>query len=140
METNTTNLTSVDIEYRLKHFTGTTKYYRFTPFYPDILLTDGTNEAQKLLECNWLFLHIASRQHHYKIKNCKKLQQIQFWTFTVDHKTHDNLLVCERDRGDVAYKLKFDCTDFKLASFQVYVQPMQVGEYSCKVIHLPSEY
>lgn len=140
METNTISLSSAEIEHQLRYYSGTEKYYRFTPFYPHILLTDGTKEAQRLLGCNWLFLHIASRQYHYKIKNCQMLQQIQFWTFTVDHENQDNLLVCERDKGDIAYKLKFDCTDFKLEKFKVYVQPMQVGEHHCKVIHLPNEY
>ena len=140
MNSNTTNLTSAEIESQLKYYTGTTRYYRFSSFHPYTFLTDGALEAQKLLECNWLFLHIASRQEHYKIKNCQMLQRIQFWTFTVDHKNHDNLLVCERDKGDIAYKLKFDCTDFKLEKFQVYVQPLQIVEHDCKVIHLPNEY
>ena len=75
MNSNTTNLTSAEIESQLKYYTGTTRYYRFSSFHPYTFLTDGALEAQKLLECNWLFLHIASRQEHYKIKNCQMLQQ-----------------------------------------------------------------
>ena len=140
MNSNTTNLTSAEIESQLKYYTGTTRYYRFSSFHPYTFLTDGALEAQKLLECNWLFLHIASRQEHYKIKNCPYLQQIQFWTFTVNHETSDNLLICERDTNDIAYKISFDYTDFKLAKFHIYVQPTEIGNTACEIIHLPSEY
>ena len=119
----------------LGHFTGTAQYWRYSPLFPSVLLTDGAKYVAEEGEAFWLMDAIASVQSIPMIRNDEALQSIQFWRLAV-HPDRSAPLTCERDEDDIVYTQEIQFTDFPLDRFLLYVCPSERG----KVIMLPSEY
>jgi len=73
-----------EIANNLSQFSGTGAYYRYSPLFPFLLLTDGTRYLVEACNCYWLIDLIASMQRDPLIRDHKKLQAIQFWNLTVN--------------------------------------------------------
>lgn len=133
-----------EIEKTLRGFTGTTKYYRHSPqLFPLFHLTDGTHYVAEELEAHWLMDFIASHQMNPLIKNHRKLQELQFWTLTVNDSK--GVIVCEWDTGQVVYREAISYTDFPLESVSIWVAPLYLGPDDInppikRVAYLPSEH
>ena len=112
----------------LAQFTGTTTYYS----HPlGLRYTDGVQYLAERGGAYWLLDAIASWQGDERVSQDPMLQQIQFWRLTVND-DRSALLVCDRDRGDVAVSQEIDWTDFPLDQITLYCQQ--------GVVLLPSEY
>ena len=57
-----------NIQQALCSFIGTEKYYKYSPLFPNFLLTDGTRYVVKQCEAGWLIDEIAAYQIDPKIK------------------------------------------------------------------------
>jgi hypothetical protein len=124
----------------LAQFTGTEKYYRYSPLFPFMLLTDGTRYLAESCDCYWLIDLIASMQLDRLIKEHEQLQSLQFWKLTVND-DRSATVICEWDSEQIVYSQKIDYTDFPLNEARIWVQPYhssQQGKHF--VAHLPSEY
>jgi len=126
--------TAAEMNEGLRNFYGTENWYRFSPLFPRMLLTDGVKWLADNAECYWLLDVIGS--HQPKALKDKKLRDIQFWTLTV-HPDHSATVICERDSGDVAIKQEIENTGFPLPEMKLWVEPMGDGQYC---IILPSEH
>ena len=118
-----------ELESGLSGFYGTEGFHKLC-ILSDLLATDGVAYLCEKASCYWLFDAIASYQ-----KACRKdamLKDMQFWTLKVNLKKQSAVLICERDKGDVAFRQKIEYTDFPLSEIKFYVQN--------KVVMLPSEY
>ncbi len=115
-------------ESELSQFTGTSQYYQH-PF--GVLYTDGVQYMAKRGGGYWIIDLIAIWQLHPKVYQDPMLQQIQFWTLTVND-DRSALLICERDTDDIAVSQRIPFTDFPLKTLRLYFQN--------GVILLPSEY
>lgn len=115
-------------EGELSQFTGTSQYYQ----HPlGVLYTDGVHYMAERGGAYWLLDLIAIWQLHPRIAQDPMLQQIQFWTLTVND-DRSAQLICERDSDDIAVTQRIPFTDFPLKMLRLYVQD--------GVILLPSEY
>lgn len=127
---------------QLNQFIGTTQYYRYSPLFPYLLLTDGTKFLVEKSRSYWLFNTIAALQLHPPIREHFKSQQIQFWTFTVTD-NRSATLICEWDKGMTVYEEKMEPINFYLESISIWVQPTRFPdkpENCYYVAYLPSEY
>ncbi len=97
-EKKESNLTHADLE----QFTGTTQYYRYSPLFRQMVLTDGTRYLAEAGECYWLFDRIASLQIHPDIKNHPELQTLQFWWLDV-REGQTGILTCEWHKDKIVY-------------------------------------
>jgi hypothetical protein len=68
-----------EISNNLSQFSGTEAYYRYSPLFPFMLLTDGTKYLSDACQCYWLLDIIASMQLDPLIKDHQELQTMQFW-------------------------------------------------------------
>jgi hypothetical protein len=124
MEYSDNRLTEGD----LSQFTGTSQYYA----HPlGVVYTDGVQYMAEQGGGYWLIDLIAIWQFDPRILSDPMLQQIQFWTLTVND-DRSALLICERDSDDVAISQEIPFTDFPLKTLRLY--------YQGGVILLPSEY
>lgn len=115
-------------EGELSQFTGTSQYYQ----HPlGVLITDGVHYVAERGGAYWLIDVIAIWQLHPRIYQDPMLQQIQFWTLTVND-DRSAQLICERDSDDIAVSQRIPFTDFPLKTLRLYFQD--------GVILLPSEY
>jgi hypothetical protein len=129
-------LTHADLE----QFTGTTQYYRYSPLFQQMVLTDGTRYLAEAGECYWLFDHIASLQIHPDIKNHPELQTLQLWRLDV-REDQTGILTCEWHKDKIVYTEKIPFIDFPLDHVRVWVAPTWLEDAgSVKVAFLPSEY
>ena len=141
---NTKNQLNQDaILRKLKTFSGTEKYHRYSSLHPRFLLTDGTLYLAKSCSCYWLFDYLASQQSNPVIKNHKELKSIQFWKLEVEDSS--GLIICEWDAGQVVYKERIGFTDFPLESIRIWIIPTWISaDLTNNNIHmvamLPSEY
>ena len=120
--------TQAEILDGLKNFYGTENYYKYRLFNIEIVLTDGVKWLCENAGCYWLMDAILSYQ-----KKCRKddmLKGMQFWKLTVKDKSA--VLICERDKDNVAIQQKIEYTDFPLQEISIWVQN--------GVALLPSEY
>lgn len=127
---------------QLNQFIGTTQYYCYSRLFSYLLLTDGTKFLIEKTRCYWLFNTIAALQLHPLIKEHFKLQQIQFWTFTVAD-NRSATLICEWDKGMTVYEERIERINFYLESISIWVQPTRFPDNpdNCYYIaYLPSEY
>ncbi|WP_039726897.1 DUF6876 family protein [Leptolyngbya iicbica] len=115
-------------EGELSQFTGTSQYYQ----HPlGVLITDGVHYMAERGRAYWLIDVIAIWQLHPRIYQDPMLQQIQFWTLTVND-DRSAQLICERDSEDIVVTQRIPFTDFPLKKLRLYFQD--------GVILLPSEY
>jgi hypothetical protein len=112
----------------LKHFTGTTAYYRL---YPKILLTDGTKYLADQASCYWLMDVFASHLLTAIDGNIEPFTCLQLV------KTGDQALVQIDDgNGVLLAEQHIEFTDFPLDSIKLFACWNE--EYW--VLMLPSEY
>lgn len=115
-------------EGELSQFTGTTQYYQ----HPlGVTYTDGVQYMAERGGGYWIIDAIAAWQFDARVSQDAMLQQIQFWTLTVNDDRSAEL-ICERDTDDIAVTQRIPFTDFPLERLQLYFQD--------GVILLPSEY
>jgi len=133
--------TAEQIRQELRHFTGTTAYYRFSRLYPNFLLTDGAKFLAERCQAFWLLDLIASHQINPDLRNHPQLQdgELQFWTLTVTDSSA--VAVCEWDTGQEVTRQEIEYTDFPLPEIRLYVADTVLGyAQRVKVAFLPSEY
>lgn len=137
MENN--KLNSQEIQENLRYFFGTSQYYRYSPLFPNFLLTDGTLYVAEACEAFWLVDLIASHQINPVISKHPELQALQFWYLTV--KDNKALLTCEWDKNEVVYTENIEPTNFPLSFIKIWVAKRQVekGKYTF-IAYLPSEH
>lgn len=134
----------------LSHFYGTVNYWKSpTPWVP-FLYTDGVQHVAEHGGAYWLLDAIGSWQFEQRIKQDSSLQDIQFWTLTVNE-DQSAVLTCERDQDDVVVVQQIGYTDFPLVKIRFYLchmfcywqydpndGPRRVQNYGCLI--LPGEY
>ncbi|MGB4467553.1 MAG: DUF6876 family protein [Azovibrio sp.] len=113
----------------LAQFYGTEHYYRFSPMYHNMYLTDGTKFLAEEAGAYWLMDMIASylpriKQHGFG--SVKLVVKDGVGTFTIDD-----------GNGNVFAKQKIDYTDFPFDEFSMFVAE---GMEDTWVIMLTSEY
>jgi len=123
-------------ESMLRQFTGTERYYRWSPLFRLCVLTDGSKYLAENAGAYWLMDAIASHQPE-ALKN-EKLQYFQLWTLKVTNKSA--ILTCREDSGHgnsakITQKIKY--TDFPLDEINLYCNPLDEKN---RVILLQSEY
>jgi hypothetical protein len=80
-------------------------------------------------EAYWLIDAIASWQHSDLAKHDPML--LQFWKLIVNE-DNSAQLICERDRGDIAFQKEIVFTDFPIPEIRFY--------FTGGVLMLPAEY
>ena len=123
---------AIELKTGLAGFYGTQAYHRFSPLFPNLVLTDGANYLANKAGAFWLMDIIGSYQ-----KECQKddmLRDMQFWTLKVTD--GEAVVTCERDTNNVAFTQDIPYTDFPLDEIKLYV--CNNGDYM--VVLLPSEY
>jgi hypothetical protein len=131
-----------EIANNLSQFSGTGAYYRYSPLFPFLLLTDGTRYLVEACNCYWLIDLIASMQRDPLIRDYKKLQAIQFWKLTVNAE-QSATVTCEWDSEQTVYAQNIEYTDFPLSEARIWIQPYysSPSDKNKKLVaHLPSEY
>ncbi|RZM77792.1 DUF6876 family protein [Leptolyngbya iicbica] len=104
----------------LGHFRGTSQYYRYPVPWVPFLYTDGVQYVVSKGDAYWILDLIGSWQGEKEVKGDSMLQQIQFWTLTVNEDRTAEMK-CERDSGDVAVVQKIKLTDFPLPRIRFYL-------------------
>ena len=126
--------TASEIQSALNQFCGTENWYKWSVLFPNVVLTEGAKYLADVADCYWLMDAIASYQ-----PECKKdemLRDFQVWTLKVNpDKTAT--LICERDRGNVAFKQELEYTDFPLKEIKMYCNPL---DENVQCILLTGEY
>jgi len=112
----------------LGYFTGTLQWYRYSPIFPKVLLTDGTLHVAQKGGAFWLMDVIAS--HIPAIKG----DRFALAKLTVTGRTAT--FVLENGNGKSLAQQEIEYTDFPLAEIKLYV----VADESNWIILLPSEY
>lgn len=131
-----------EISNNLRQFTGTSAYYRYSPLFPFMLLTDGTKYLSDECQCYWFLDIIASMQLDPLIRDHQELQTMQFWNLTVNA-DRSATVTCEWDRHQTVYTQTIGYTDFPLNEVRIWVQPhypFPGTKEKQLVAHLPSEY
>ena len=105
----------------LRNFTCTENYYS-SPYYK-FVYTDGVKYVAQNGSCHWLLSLISLNQSENKIRQNKYLQEIQFWTLTVD-KDQSGKLVCEQDEGITILEKIIHYTEFPLPEIKFYLSNM----------------
>ena len=129
----------------LAEFTGTSCYHRCSPYFPNVLLTDGAKYIGDKLGCFWLFDLIGLLQKTPHIAKHPELQRLQFWHLLVAEDASAKLN-CEWDKDELVYSHKIPFTDFPatpepLCLYSQRLDLRVIGEKGIGwVIHLPSEY
>lgn len=119
----------------LRMFTGTNAYYRYSPLFRNILLTDGSKYLAENANAFWLMDVIASHQPN-ALKD-KDLDYFQLWTLKVN-KDHSAVITCQKDSGaKPSITQNIEYTDFELDEVQLYCQRYDEKN---RVIFLTSEY
>lgn len=116
----------------LENFTGTEKYYRYTP---ETVLTAGTKFLAEKAECFWLIDLIASFQTPAFLSRAFDLQT---WSIAV-HPNNSVTVICTA-KGEELAREEIGKTDFVLgrtAPFKLYVARLSDGVNVA--IFLPSE-
>ena len=115
-----------DIESQLAHCCGGESYYK--TMFPNLYFTEGIKTLRDLCSCQWLIDAILSYQP--KCIKDPMLKECQFW----DLKKEKNswMLICRRDKEDVAFTQRIGSSDFPLDSITIWVMD--------GIILLPSEY
>ena len=124
--------TAEEIQSVLNHCYGTEGYHRWSSLFRNHVLTDGTKLLCEMADCYWLMDAIAS--YHKSAMKDEMLQDIQFWTLTVNGT--EATLICERDTDNIAFKQTIPYTDFPLKEIKLYVSR---ADENLWVILLPSE-
>ena len=114
----------------LLQFTGSTQCHRWSRL-TRLVMTDGVQYLAKEAGAYWLLDAIASYQNSPQVKGSRRLQEIQFWTLSVNGS--QGILECVEDSGEPPIvRQEIPYTDFPLKEIKLYV---------CNgVIFLPSEY
>lgn len=133
----------------LGQFRCTSQYYRYPVPWVPFLYTDGVQHVVSKGNASWILDLIGSWQSEKEVKGDSMLQQMQFWTLTVNEDSTAKMK-CERDSDDVALVQKIEYTDFPLSRIRFYLCHMFcywqfAGDTSRRndhygVLILPSEY
>ena len=123
----------------LSQFTGTESWHKWSPLFPQMLLTDGARYVAERGGENgayWLMDAIAS--HQPELQKNPRLKDAQFWKLLV-HSDKSAELTCVEDEGiPPVVTQEIDYTDFDLEALSLYCMP--VGDGIHYTILLPSEY
>lgn len=123
----------------LSGFCGTEQYTRYSPLFPNVLLTDGALFVAENGGTNggfWLMDAISSYQPDLQRKY-RWAKEMQFWKLTVDLNKKSAVLTCTEDSDkEPVVKQVIEYTDFDLPSIDLWVGPMDDKQ----IILLPSEY
>lgn len=114
----------------LRNFTGTGQWYRWSPLFRNILLTDGSKYVADECGAYWLMDAIASHQIDPKAAR----EEFQVWTFK--RGTPSTLTMTDGDSDAPVIQQEIGYTDFPLEEIQLWVE----ADPSGKVILLPSEH
>jgi len=128
------------IQKALLEFHGTTAYHRYSPLFPNFLLTDGACFLAEICEAFWLMDAIASYQGSPAIHRNQRLRQLQFWTLTVTGES--GILTCQEDSDrKPAIRQEIPYTDFPLPRIQIWVAPTEFPDGKMVLIaYLPQEH
>ena len=123
-------MNATQIQSELKHFRGTTIYYKHLfPGKSPILLTEGCNYIREQCHAYWLFDAILSYQGDSRLKGVG----FQVWDLQLQEKDLTWLLTCREDRGKPSIiKQVIPYSDFPLQKITIWVID--------GVALLPSEY
>lgn len=124
----TDTLTQAD----LAHFTGSEKWYKWSPLFPKVVLTEGTRYVAEKGQAYWLMDIIASVQ----LENHVKKHEFQVWTLKTEGSK--GIVTCEDGNSNIIYTQNIEYTDFPLPEIRFYFAPG--GPEGTWVIMLPSEY
>lgn len=111
------------LQQELVQFTGTERYYKFSPL-SKLVLTDGVKYLADKAGAYWLLDIIVSYQH--QLRN----EGFQDWVLTV--KDGKGIVTCTDGNSKQLVKQQIDFTDFPLDGISLYCMD--------GVILLPSEY
>jgi hypothetical protein len=128
----------------LGQFTGTEGYHRYSPLFPNVVLTDGAlyvaengggHGAFWLMDVIASQITLAARKH-------PMCREFQIWELKVNLKKRTAVVTCIPDsemKPVVTQRIGY--TDFDLPYIKFYVEPQVVGEGKMVwVILLPSEH
>lgn len=119
---------ATEIRDNLSYFTGTERYYRWSPLFSRFVLTDGAQYLAQNAECYWLMDAIASHvgaYHDQGFALARLKKQDKGW-----------LLTLEDGNDGVLARQEIEFSDFPLDEITLYVCPQD----AMWVILLPSEY
>lgn len=126
--------TAAELAANLAQFTGTTAYYRY--WQGITLITDGIKYLAEQTDGYWLLDIIGSYQPELARHADYRLQEMQFWTFTVNP-DQSGQLICRADSNESpAVKHEILWTDFPLPGIQIWIGV----EEKERIALLPSEY
>lgn len=128
-------ITAEQLERNLCMFTGTEEYHRFSPLWPNVLLTDGAKYLAEKAQAYWFMDVIGS-----VIKCTKGIEQYWMLNCFLKVNLENNTAVVTVTDGNKKelYKQNISYTDFPLAEVNVYCNSDDGGK--TRVILLPSEY
>ena len=125
-------MTSNEILQGLSNFTGTTSYYRYSPLFPNMVLTDGTKYLAEAADAYWLMDAIASYLPKYREQGFAVVKLSKF--------DHGWKLRIEDGNNGVLASQVIEFSDFPLDTFTLYVAPQGMDNETVWVIMLTSEY
>lgn len=96
----------------LPQFIGSVDVYKYSPLFPNLVLTEGVKALAEVGECFWLIDQIASLQAHSKIKANTTKYDLQYWTLKVNHQDCSASLTCNTQTK--LYSERIEYTDFAL--------------------------
>lgn len=123
--------TTEELQSDLQCFTGTSKYWRFSPIFPNVLLTDGAQYVAEEMGAYWLMDVIAS--HLPKVKG----EQFAFARLQVENESAKFELTDDIPAKKTWANQKIPHTDFPLPEITLYVGDTGDGRW---VIYLPREH
>jgi uncharacterized protein DUF6876 len=131
-----TQLSAAELNVSLPQFTGTTQWYRYSPMFKQLLLTDGTRFLAEKAGAYWLMDAIGS--HIFTNRRLSPQREpMQFWTFKRTGGGGDLIVTDGRtDRAIVKQEIPF--SDFPLDEIKLYAA--WDGGMDAFVLMLPSEY
>ena len=127
-----TNIAAEVLKNNLRQFTGTEHYWRYSPLFPNVVLTDGAKYLADQAGAYWLMDVISS--HMPKVKDYFAIA----WFYKIDSEWCFRLLSdlpIEDDTVEWAHQ-KIEFSDFPLNEIKLYVAKQD----DLWVILLPSEY
>lgn len=119
------------IQNALSHFTGSEQWYRYSPLFPNVLLTDGAMYVAQTCSAFWLMdmiaSHIPSIKDYFAIAILDKGQWPGTWVFRI---------VDDIPSKEVYAVQEIEYSDFPLDDIKLYV----INDDVNWTILLPSEY
>lgn len=123
----------MNLKHELAQFTGTEHYFKWSPVFPNFVLTDGARFLAEQAKAYWLMDLFASYAPDYQKKGFAAM------TLTVDG--NEGLMVITDGNGNELAKQVVGHTDFPLDKIDLWAEPTcdQDGR-PFWIILLPSEH